>query len=422
MARKAGTLAVALTANTTAFDRSLARAEGKIRTFGKSMKSAFALGGMAFGGAALVGAFKSLNAEMDNLAKRAGVLGISTDRYQQLEYAARRTRTAIGTVEGAMLRVSKVLGQAQSGNQAAADAFAGVGLRIEELSNLRPDELFDKVAKGWRLIPDEADRAKAATELFGKSGQELNNFLRDYLKLGSEAESRGLIFKESELRAAEKLSDAFTDLERSVKVLVSNSGFASWLSNVAQSVVEISRYSEKVAAITAAGGKANETAGFWAGVGRNAVRGIAAGLTLGTSELSGGGKMLADAIFGADETSVSIGPASREEVVKANEVRRQRLAEREEMERVRASRRAESAVKSQAVKEDRGSVGDFSLAVLARSLGNTVAPAEQTAESTKRLADEAEKQTELQKRVADSVEMLAWNANMNDGAPSFNYA
>ena len=412
MARKAGTLAVALTANSTAFERTMARAQGQLRSFGKAVKSTAMTLGVAFGASQLIGAFKSLNGEMDSIAKRSSTLRIDAERYQQFSYAARRTGTEIGTVEAGMKRLDMTLAKAVSGEKSAIDAFRALGLDLAEIRKLQPDQLFDLVARSLSEITDPAEKSAAQLAIFGKNGAELNNFLRDYLKLGNEAREKGLLFTNEDIKAAEQLTDAFTDFGQAIKVLVGNSGLTEWLRDVAEGIQAVKNHGA-------------EASGFVAELGRQAVR-IAIDYNPLTAARTIAAKVRGEATLGEQAAAaiipqndtINLAAATATEVSKARDERQTRIAERAEREAKRAAYLAEKAtgkdvekaVKAEKVKEAASeATGAFSVATLVRNLIGGNAPAERTADATEKLLEEARAQTLLQRQeleaTADSVEM-----------------
>ena len=406
MARSAGTLAVALTANSTAFERTMARAQGQLKSFGKTVKSTAMTLGVAFGASQLIGGLKSLTAEMDAVDKRSGVLNISAERYQQFAYAARRTGTEIGTVESAMKRMDMTLAKAVSGEKSAIDAFRALGLEVSDIRKLKPDELFDLVAKSIGEIGDPAEKSAAQIALFGKNGAELNNFLRDYLKLGDEAREKGMLFSNEDIKAAAELTNSMTDLSTAIKVLVVDSGFAKWLADIAGGLM----------AVKNAGAAAS---GFRDELGRRAIQGIVDynPFTIGNTiaaKIRGEetlGEQAANAAI--PEKAIQVAAATAAEVAEANTKRQMDLIDRADREAKRAAYLAEKAagkdiekaVKTEKVKEAPSSAaGDFSIAALARSLVGNNAPMERTADATEQLLAETKEQTQMQRQALQNNE------------------
>ena len=407
MAQNAGTLAVALTANSTPFERTLYKARRQVKDFAGTVKTAMASVGVAVGAGALIGGFKSLTSEMDAIGKRSGVLNISAERYQQFAYAARHTGTEIGVVESAMKRMDMTLGKAVSGEKSAIDAFRALGLEVSDIRKLKPDELFDLVAKSIGEIADPAEKSAAQIGIFGKNGAELNNFLRDYLKLGEEAKASGMLFKNEDVKAAEGLVDAFTDLNTSIKVLVADSGLTKWLRAVAEGILAVKNLGA-------------EASGFTDGIKRELVRmgvNILPGTTIARMLGYDIGEMVADKVMGnAADNVPGVAAPTVAEVANANQARQTRIAERAEREAKRAAYLAEraavkpeveKAVKAEKVKEAAsGAAGDFSIAALARSLVGGNAPMERTADATEALLEQSREQTQLQRKAAENNDMF----------------
>lgn len=396
MAKKAGTLAVALTANSTAFDRTLARAEKRITSFASGVNKTFAGVGIALGAKALIGAGKSFLDNLDQIGKRAGVLGISAERYQELSFAAERTATSIGTVESAIIRANNVLAKAATGDKAAAGSFALLGLKVQQLKHLRPDEVFDRIAEALSTIEDPATRNQAILEVFGKTGQELNNFLREYLVLGNEARSIGAIVDNDAVAAAASINDQLTNLNKQITTLIANLGVLQKATDFIDSL------------------QFADHSSFWGHVGTELVNGLGRSLTFGMVN------DLGDRLGLTPSDAGYAGPVTQSQIAAANEKRAARIAEKEARSAAAAdraartqeelARRLAATAKNQETKAlntikgaaerapDNAISGSFSLRDLAQSVTQG-APAERTAKASEALLDNAKKQTTLQQEI-----------------------
>ncbi len=99
------------------------------------------------------------------------------------------------------------------------DAFTQLGLKIEDIKALKPEEQFWKVAEALAAIPDPTTRAALAVDLFGRSGTDLLPILAEG-KAGMEAMKQkakelGVVFDAEAAAKADRLGDAMTDLETS---------------------------------------------------------------------------------------------------------------------------------------------------------------------------------------------------------------
>ena len=449
MAKRAGTLAVWLTANSTQFDRTLAQSQKKIKAFSSGVKSALAGIGVAMSGAALIGWGKSMIDDLDNIGKRAGVLGITAERYQQLAYAAQRTATDIGTVESAMKKLYGELGKAASGNEKSASAFRKLGVNIEDIKNLSPDQVFDRAAEALTGIGDPAERNAIAMELFGKQAMELNNFLADYISLGEEARTKGFIASEEDVKQAMQINDQLTDLNKTVTHLVLELGK---LKDVLELIKTVSEGVKGVIKdpINAARDAAGEAFNF---IVRNGVGGalnVAAHISADQERLLGnltGIKLftkIADGIDSAREKAwdtdlarligikAAISPDAGEGVVtaadRAEAARKQAEAQakRARLEAQRKARedaaieaeldkydeemnalfeesvKAPKALKAASKRDPAANIaGGFSLRDLAMMVTQE-SPAERTAKATETLVENSREQTLLQRQIAEN--------------------
>ena len=104
---------------------------------------------------------------------QAEILGISSQKYQELAYAAKLTNTSIDTVSSAMVKLSAGLGGIDVESGTAAQALSRLGLNATELARLPVDEKIDKIADAMKGIEGHDDKVNIARNLFGKSGAEL---------------------------------------------------------------------------------------------------------------------------------------------------------------------------------------------------------------------------------------------------------
>lgn len=74
---------------------------------------------------------------------------------------------------------------AREGSDQLRDSFRSVGITAGEVENLKPDELFDRVARQLAKIEDPTMRSAKAIELLGKSakGIDWNKYVEEYKKV-----------------------------------------------------------------------------------------------------------------------------------------------------------------------------------------------------------------------------------------------
>lgn len=221
MARKSG-LTIAINGDASGFSRALRNVRRSIRGFTKSFAGQLA---GVFAVQKVAGFFSGMIDGFAKIEEASQRLGVSIERTQMLEYAARQTGFGIDALRSAMNKLTKTAGEAATGNKQAAETFALLGIEVDDLRNLTPDQMLDKVAKALKVMNDPLERAALQTKLFGKSGLELNEFLRNYIKLGDDAKKSGLIVDEKTVKAAADFSDAITALVTGLKALVAQTPY-----------------------------------------------------------------------------------------------------------------------------------------------------------------------------------------------------
>jgi ribosomal protein S11 len=143
-------------------------------------------------------------AAMDDLSQRTGV---STDALQGFQVAA--DLAGVQNLEGALQKVSVVLGDAAAGSATAQKAFANIGLSVNDLLKLAPEDQFRAVAAAIGDIQGPAAQAAAAVDLFGKSGVELLPLFASNLEeIEARANKLGIVLSGDQVGAITEMDDA----------------------------------------------------------------------------------------------------------------------------------------------------------------------------------------------------------------------
>lgn len=164
--------------------------------------SAGALTGAGVAASLVAGAKAALD-YADSLTKLSDRTGISTTSLQRLGAVADASGNNVDQIASAVNQFQKRIA---SGEKETTAAIQRIGLSVTQLRGLAPDDQFFAIAKAIQQIKDPADQARAAMELFGKSGAELLPTLKaDVDKL------KDSTFKMSaeSVKALDDLGDAF---------------------------------------------------------------------------------------------------------------------------------------------------------------------------------------------------------------------
>lgn len=157
--------------------------------------------------APLGAAFSSFMAQGDKLSDTAARIGITTDRLQELSFAASQSGASMEDVERAMLEAQKR------------------GLD------------FEKTAAEIGKITDPAERNRAAFEAFGKAGLKIAPMLAELPALSAKAHDLGIVRDAGDVAAAGELADMWGILTEQAAVLAFTVGGA--LAPVMKQVFEV---------------------------------------------------------------------------------------------------------------------------------------------------------------------------------------
>lgn len=217
---KSGTLKVRVIGDTKPFAKSM---KGLSGTVGKAAGKIAKVGAMAFaaaGAAAVTGAFKVASFG-DEIAKSAGKAGLGVEQFQELRFAFGQGGVEAKTMDTALLKFNKRLGESAVGTGTADDAFESLNVKLKDADgNVRDaggamDEILPKLAG----IESDAQRAALAGDLFGqRAGPELAAALSDGVEgiddARQKAQDLGIVMGEDAAEAAEKFTDQFDDIKQ----------------------------------------------------------------------------------------------------------------------------------------------------------------------------------------------------------------
>ncbi len=216
--------------------------KGAFSKLGGIFSKVFSPLGFGIGGLGITTILTTMVNRFDEIGKAAANMGVSAKYFQQIRFAAERTGTSVDQVREAFSKVQMQVGKFMTGDATAGSLMAKLGLTREDLAGLNAEETFNRVNAALRGIADEQTRNAVASQLYGETFQKLNNFLRDYISLGEEAESRGLIVNDDAIKAAEELKDAMTNAGTAFAVAFANSGGVQFLNKIAQEFNDAAEY------------------------------------------------------------------------------------------------------------------------------------------------------------------------------------
>lgn len=131
-----------------------------------AMKLAGAFG-IAFSVGAVVNFGKELVAAADELTKLHDKTGIGVVALQRFQIAGDDAGNSIDDITSAIVKMEDKL---VSGDKSAVAALIKLGLSLDDLRRLSPDQQFIAISDAIRQVQDPAERVAIAIDVFGKQG------------------------------------------------------------------------------------------------------------------------------------------------------------------------------------------------------------------------------------------------------------
>lgn len=183
--------------------------------------------------------FANVGDSLDEMSARTGV---SVEALSELGLAAELSGADLETLEIGLRKMQKAITEAAGGSKSAIDALAQLGLNVQDLVNLSPEQQFKLIADRISKIEDPTHKAALAMEIFGKSGTRLLPMLQDGAKgleaFQEQARRLGLTISTQTAKDAALLADSLDILWRVLKqgVFIIGSALAGTVRDLANGV------------------------------------------------------------------------------------------------------------------------------------------------------------------------------------------
>lgn len=164
-------LRVKITGTAEKFQEALKQAENGINQLGKSALSSLS-GGLIGGGLAgfvsgTVNALMAVVTRIESVVQRAAALNISRDQVNRLDRFSSIAGQSFEAGDQAVQTLRRARADALAGDDDAARLFERIGLALEDIKDLRPDELFDRVLGTATEAKLDAERFNSYAKLLG---------------------------------------------------------------------------------------------------------------------------------------------------------------------------------------------------------------------------------------------------------------
>lgn len=201
---------------------------GKVASTGKEMftEIAGAIFKVAAVGAAAAGSIFALThafAEAgDDVKMMAERLGLSTDAFQELSFAAKIANVDQETFNSSMTKFSRGIAEAAIGQGEALQGFVALGISVRDSTGhvRKMDDLLPEVAEKMKNIQNQSVRNAVAARLFGREGAKLNGIFQEgaegLVRLRKEAHRVGAVMTPEQIKAASEFDDAFKSISATI--------------------------------------------------------------------------------------------------------------------------------------------------------------------------------------------------------------
>ena len=176
----------------------ISRSQAGILQFARD--STVAMAGVTAAVYAAYAAVQKYGSMADEINDLAYTTGMSTEKIQQLQYAATLSGTQFGSVTQGINQFSLSIAKAGDTSSEAGKAFAEMGISTDGRSY---DQLFEDTAYALVDMEDETRRNEMAMTLYGRSWKELLPFMQTYIEKAAEIKANPFL-TESELRDLEE--------------------------------------------------------------------------------------------------------------------------------------------------------------------------------------------------------------------------
>ena len=215
---RAGGAYVEISVDSRGVASGLSKVQQQLNAFGQKISQAGRT--LVIAGAAMTAplalAVRSFTSYGDQIAKMAKRTGFGVQALSELKFAADLSGLSIEEVENGLKRMSRVIFDAESGLLESKRALESLGISLNKLKVMAPEQQFETFASAIGSIIDPTTRAALAQEIFGRSGTMLLPLFAEgadgLKKMREEARKFRVTLSPGVARAAEELDDSITRL------------------------------------------------------------------------------------------------------------------------------------------------------------------------------------------------------------------
>lgn len=227
--------------NTDEADKSMHKTEKNAESIasmlGNGVKTAAKWGaaivsGAAVAATAVTGLATNAAGTADEIDKMSQKIGISKEAYQEWSYVMGQNGMDVDKLATGMKTLVSQMDSAASGTASAQENFEKLGISIYDSSGKMKDQetILNEAMHALADMENGTEKARLATELFGKAGTEMMPMLNQGSQamddLTQRAHDLGLVMSDDAVSAGVTLGDTIDDIKQSFSMIGTNLGTA----------------------------------------------------------------------------------------------------------------------------------------------------------------------------------------------------
>ena len=190
------------------------------------------VGGAATAAAGLIKFAESSASTADNVDKMSQKIGISRQAYQELDFICSQSGTSVDSLQMGMKTLVSAMDGAASGTESSVEKFERLGISVTDVNgNLRSsEEVMWEAMEALQGMDNQTEKARLATELFGRSGSELMPLLNgasgSIEEMKQQAHDLGLVLDDELIDNGVNLTDSLDQTKRAFQSIITQLGAA----------------------------------------------------------------------------------------------------------------------------------------------------------------------------------------------------
>ena len=173
----------------------------------------------------LLGDVRKMVDYLDDVGDAAQRIGISTEAFSKLRYAAKVAEVPLENLEQIISKMQKNLVAASSdSNNKVAVALRTIGLEAENLRRVGADEALAQIADGLNKVTDPALKFSLASDILGNKVRSVSDLLNKggaaIRQYGADAEKAGIVVTKEMADRAEEFKKSITEIEAQYQGLI----------------------------------------------------------------------------------------------------------------------------------------------------------------------------------------------------------